>query len=168
METRLQEKQYDRNSLSISGLGGWLTLIQLGLIFSFLLALVNLFSYSIPSFYPETWDTLTSEHSLSYHPLWAPTIIFEFLMNVGIIIFSAYIIVNFYQRKLIVPRLMIVFYIVSLLIAMFEYVLMLQIPDWKELDDGSLIRDISKSILTCVIWIPYFLRSVRVKNTFVK
>lgn len=168
METRLREDQYDLTPLGKSGLGGWLIFIQLGLILTLLLALVNLFSYSIPSFYSETWTALTSKDSLQYHHLWAPTILFEFLMNIGIILFSAYIIVRFYQRKMIVPRLIIVFYSASLLISVFEYILMLQIPDWREIDDGSLAKDIAKGIFTCLIWIPYFLRSVRVKNTFVK
>jgi hypothetical protein len=168
METKLQEKQYDQLPLGISGFGGWLIIVQVGLFATVILSLINLFRYSIPSFNAETWETLTSVQSSYYHPLWAPTIIFEAFIDGGIILYSLYIILNFYQKKSVVPRLMISFYSLSLLIAVIEYLFMLQIPDWKEADDGSSIRDIFKSILTCVIWIPYFLKSVRVRNTFVK
>lgn len=43
-----------------------------------------------------------------------------------------------------------------------------QIPMARELADGSSIRDIARSAIACAIWIPYFIKSERVQNTFVR
>jgi len=63
---------------------------------------------------------------------------------------------------------MIIFYSVSLIIGVIDYLLVIQIPLASELEDGSSLRDIVKSVITCAIWIPYFMKSERVHNTFIK
>ncbi|WP_214629033.1 DUF2569 domain-containing protein [Paenibacillus agaridevorans] len=84
------------------------------------------------------------------------------------ILFSLYAIVSFYQKKAIVPRLMIIFYGISFLIGAIDTLLVYQIPAAKELDSGDSVMDIVRSFITCLIWIPYFLKSERVKNTFIR
>ncbi|WP_423805225.1 DUF2569 domain-containing protein [Paenibacillus illinoisensis] len=71
------------------------------------------------------------------------------------------------EKKSVLPRLMVIYYSVSLAVGIIDYLLLLQIPLAKELEDGSAIRDIVRSVLTCAIWIPYFMKSERVHNTFV-
>lgn len=63
---------------------------------------------------------------------------------------------------------MIIYYSVSLVLYMVDYILVLQIPMMRELEDGSGIQEIVKSVITCAIWIPYFIKSERVHNTFVR
>ncbi len=82
--------------------------------------------------------------------------------------FCIFILINFYRKKSTLPRLMIIFYSVSLIIGVIDYLLVIQIPLASELEDGSSLRDIVKSVITCAIWIPYFMKSERVHNTFIK
>lgn len=168
MEPLIEEQKTDYRPLGVSGLGGWLILIQIGLFLTVILLAVQLFQQIIPTFTTETWEMLTSKQSDYYHPLWGPVLIFEMVYNTLFLLFSVYTIFAFYSKKAILPRLMIIFYGLSLLVGIIDYLLLLQIPLAKELEDGSSIREIAKSVITCAIWIPYFIKSERVHNTFVR
>lgn len=63
---------------------------------------------------------------------------------------------------------MIIFYSLSLTVGIVDSLLLSQIPMARELADGSSIRDIARSAIACAIWIPYFIKSERVQNTFVR
>ncbi|MEK4661734.1 DUF2569 domain-containing protein [Priestia sp. FSL H7-0729] len=168
MEPHIPEQKTDYRPLGVSGLGGWLILIQIGLFLTVILLAVQLFQQIIPTFTTETWEMLTFKQSDYYHPLWGPVLIFEMVYNTLFLLFSVYTIFAFYSKKAILPRLMIIFYGLSLIVGIIDYLLLLQIPLAKELEDGSSIRDIAKSVITCAIWIPYFIKSERVHNTFVR
>ena len=167
METSLNDKKYDQLPLGVSGLGGWLILVQIGLYFTVILLIIQIAVYSLPSFSEENWRVLTSKESSLYDPLWKPLIVFETVYNLLFLIFTVYIIVLFYRKKSIVPRLMIIFYSASLLVGIMDYILLQQIALAKEIEDGSSVRDLVRSGITCLVWIPYFIKSVRVRNTFV-
>ncbi|WP_339308958.1 DUF2569 domain-containing protein [Paenibacillus sp. FSL k6-2145] len=168
MEPHIHEQKTDYRPLGVSGLGGWLILIQIGLFVTVILLAVQLFQQIIPTFTTETWEMLTSKQSDYYHPLWGPVLVFEMVYNTLFLLFSVYTIFAFYSKKAILPRLMIIFYGLSLIVGIIDYLLLLQIPLAKELEDGSSIREIAKSVITCAIWIPYFIKSERVHNTFVR
>lgn len=167
VEPPIEEQKRDYRPLGVSGLGGWLILIQIGLFLTIVLLAVQLIQQIVPIFTTETWELLTSKQSDYYHPLWGPVLIFELVYNVLFLLFSLYTVFAFYSKKAILPRLMIIFYSVSLVVGIIDYLLLLQIPMASELEDGSSMREIAKSVLTCAIWIPYFIKSVRVRNTFV-
>ncbi|WJH30608.1 DUF2569 domain-containing protein [Paenibacillus sp. CC-CFT742] len=167
MEPPIEEQKRDYRPLGVSGLGGWLILIQMGLFLTIVLLAVQLIQQIVPIFTTETWELLTSKQSDYYHALWGPVLIFELVYNVLFLFFSLYTVYAFYSKKAILPRLMIIFYSVSLVVGIIDYLLLLQIPMASELEDGSSMREIVKSVLTCAIWIPYFIKSVRVRNTFV-
>ncbi|MFD2117894.1 DUF2569 domain-containing protein [Paenibacillus yanchengensis] len=168
MEPNINEIRNDNVRLGVSGLGGWLVLIQIGLILTLIQLLNQIITVDLTIFTDGTWQLLTSKGSDFYDPLWKPTLIFETVYNILFSIFTLFILVQFYRKKGIIPRLMIVFYSLSLLVGIFDYIMLQQIPLAKELEDGSSIRDIIKSAITCLIWILYFLRSERVKNTFIQ
>lgn len=166
MESPLNEVKRDYSKFGVSGLGGWLVLIQIGLYVTIIRLVVQLFQYNLYSFTGDAWDLLTTKDSSMYDPLWKPIIIFEAVYNVLFLLFSIIILVQFYRKKLMVPRLMILFYSLSLGVGIVDYILMQQIDLARLLEDGSSIREIIKSGITCLIWIPYFLKSERVANTF--
>lgn len=168
MEPHIPEQKTDYRPLGVSGLGGWLILVQIGLFLTIISLAIQLVVYSLPTMTTETWELLTSEQSDYYHPLWGSVVIFETVYNVLFLVFGIYTIIAFYSKKSIFPRLMIMFYSVSLAVGIIDYLLLLQIPMARELEDGSSLRDIGKSVLACAIWIPYFIKSERVHNTFVR
>lgn len=163
-----QESMIEYRPLGVSGLGGWLILIQIGLWFTLVMLLAQISQSVLPILNTETWEILTSKDSGYYHPLWGPMIIFEAIYNILFLLFTVYVIVAFYRKKAMLPRLMIIFYSLSLVVGMVDYLLLYQIPIARELEDGSSVRDIARSAIACAIWIPYFIKSERVKNTFVR
>ena len=166
METNIQEKNNEYPLLGVSGLGGWLVLVQVGIYITIIMLLIQIFQYALPAFSAETWDILTIKQSEYYHPLWAPVIIYEAAFNILFLLFSIYILFNLYAKKIILPKLMIIFYSASLISGIIDYAALQQIPMARDLQDGNALRDILKSVVTCAIWIPYFLKSDRVYNTF--
>ncbi|MGE6575358.1 DUF2569 domain-containing protein [Paenibacillus xylanexedens] len=168
MEPHIQEQKTDYRPLGVSGLGGWLILIQIGLFLTIILLAVQLMQNTLPALTSEMWDIFVSKNSEYYHVLWGPLIIFEAIYNVVFLLFTIYIVVTFYRKKAILPRLMIIYYSVSLVLYTVDYILVLQIPMMRELEDGGGIQEIVKSVITCAIWIPYFIKSERVYNTFVR
>jgi len=151
----------------VSGLGGWLVLVQIGLYASIILSSIALFSDLLPSLDSEGWAYLTSESSEAYHPLWGPTIIFEIVSNAFVVLFCLYILFMFYAKKSVLPKLMIILYVVNVLFLMIDFALVQQIVNsFPELGENS-AKEVTRAILTGLIWIPYFLKSVRVRNTFV-
>ncbi len=156
--------------LGLSGLGGWLVLVQIGMYASMLLLIMTLFRDNLPALRSEDWELLTSKDSLFYDPLWKPLLIFETVANALLLVFIAYCLSNFYRKKAILPTLMIVFLSTSLLIGMADYGMVNQIDLVQEYDllGPDSVRDLGRSAIACAIWIPYFRKSERVKNTFVR
>ncbi|WP_055108570.1 DUF2569 domain-containing protein [Paenibacillus ihumii] len=167
-QTNVQETVDYTKPLGVSGLGGWLVLTQIGLFLTLVLGFLQLPEYFLSIFGTETWELFTSKDSVYYHPLWAPMLIFEAIFNSLLMGFTIFILIMFYQKKAILPKLMIILYSANLLFWIADIIMMYQIPLAREVEDGSSIRDVVKSAITCAIWIPYFLKSERVKNTFVK
>ncbi|MEK4508807.1 MULTISPECIES: DUF2569 domain-containing protein [Paenibacillus] len=165
-ETWVRESLPD--PLGVSGLGGWLVLIQIGLYITIIRLVVVFFQFILPMFSSGAWEVLTSQNSMAYHALWGPIIIFETVYNIIFLFFAVYILIQLYQKKSIFPRLMIIFYIASLLAVTIDIILMYQIPLAQQNSDVSSFNELFRSIFTCAIWIPYFIKSTRVKNTFTK
>lgn len=167
-QTDTQQPTTPLQPLGISGLGGWLVLVQIGMYLTILLLAIQIFQNNITAFEPDVWDALTSKDSSFYHALWAPTIIFELIYNVSFLLFTIVMLFMFYFKKAVFPKLAILFYIISLIVTVIDLILAYQIPLARELMDSSEYRDIFKAIITCAIWVPYFLKSERVQNTFIR
>lgn len=153
----------------LSGLGGWLVLVQIGLYLTILMLLIQLFNETIPTIQSEEWELLTTKGAEYYDPLWQPLLTFEMTANALMLLLCGYCLYNLYRRKAILPKLMITFYAANLVVILIDYALLNQIALVKELELMTTddIRDIIRTIITCAVWIPYFLRSERVKNTFI-
>lgn len=63
--------------------------------------------------------------------------------------------------------MMIGYILFSLLTSIVDYVAVSQIEILAQGNDGTFMREVTRSILYACIWIPYFIRSKRVRNTFV-
>ncbi|KWX74573.1 DUF2569 domain-containing protein [Paenibacillus jilunlii] len=154
--------------LGPSGLGGWLVLVQIGMIAMLFSLVLKLLNYNLPSFNAEYWGMLASKEGELYHPLWAPLIVFEAIANLLLLVLCVFTLVLFYQKKALLPRVIILLYCSSLFISVIDYIFLLNIPLARETSGGRSTRTLVRSVITCVIWLAYFRKSERVSNTFVR
>lgn len=152
---------------SIQGLGGWLGFFQFSLYASLLLGIISIFVNIIPIYESEVWETLTDPSSVVYDPLWKPLIIFETVGNIISMLLILLILVLLYAKKSMLPKVVIGMMIYNILLVAVDYSLMQQISLVDQIEDANSTKEISRSILYACVWIPYFLRSKRVRNTFV-
>ena len=148
------------------GLGGWLVLVGLGIVISPIMVgwgmVQSASAYSVSS-----WHAVTSTATGAQHPLWAPLLIFELLSNLTFIGFCLLLIPLFFNKRATFPK----FYIVFLLFRAFEGLLdhfANQFIFGEKQAGTQDTRAIFQAIAPCFIWIPYMLKSHRVKATFVR
>lgn len=150
------------------GLGGWLILPAIGL-FAFPIRLAaSFYNDFLPIFQEGYWEVLTTPGYEAYHHLWAPLLIFEIIGNSLFIIFDIVLIVLFFTRSYRFPTLIIIFIATNLFFLAGDLVFAGLIPAMAAESDPESVKELTRSIITAAIWIPYFLVSKRVKNTFVK
>ncbi len=154
-------KRYDR-------IGGWLILVAIGLIISPVRLMVLIGRDLLPSFSSEIWTALTTPGTTIYHPLWAPILIFELVGNIGFIAFVSFVIVYFFRKRRVLPKMIIALLISNLVFILIDYFVVDLIPFVKSQNDTETLRELIQSIIACSIWVPYFLFTKRVKGTFVR
>jgi hypothetical protein len=121
-----------------------------------------------PIFRDGTWEKVTTPGPAPYHPFWAPLLIGEIVVNLGIIALSIYLLYLFFRKSSRFPKTYILFAIVS-----FAFVLVdalaaqVVLPD-QPLLDAHTARELGRSAIAAAIWIPYMIFSERVRNTFVR
>lgn len=149
------------------GLGGWLLLPMLGLILTPLACLAAMVQL-VTLFEPDTWQSLTASSGDTHHPLWMPLILFEAIYNIGFFVFAIYLLIKTFKKSAKAPQLFILFYAINLLMQFVDTGLFAIIGQtYPDLMDGNTYKDLGRAVVGSLIWIPYFKRSVRVKNTFV-
>ncbi|HKQ16067.1 MAG TPA: DUF2569 domain-containing protein, partial [Steroidobacteraceae bacterium] len=119
----------------------------------------------LPVFDPEIWQQLTEPGAGAYHPLWATVVIYELLANVGFLVFTLWLGYLFVRKSSRTPAIFITWLALNIAIQLVDLLLGAEIPavaDESAAGFGELIR----GIIQAIIWIPYFLRSERVRNTF--
>jgi len=160
----MEEKKEDPQ-----GIGGWLLLPLLGLIISPVRVAFLTYRDIWPVFSEEGfWEYLTTPGSADYHPLWAPVIVFEAVGNVVLVITGLVALWLFLRKSYLAPRWVIAWLALSLVLQVTDFVLLKQIPAVAEEYDPDAIKELARAVVGALIWIPYFLKSKRVKATFVK
>ncbi|MCM1991147.1 DUF2569 domain-containing protein [Oceanirhabdus seepicola] len=166
------QKHYleDENNIDedkdLKGLGGWLILIGFGLIFTILTAgnqLIKLYSL----FSKPIWTEITNKALDTYQALLAPLIIFETIANTILLLLVCILIINYFTKKKLFPKLMISMYSYNLVIAIIDFIFVLNLASVTSADITSSVMTLIKVLLVSCIWIPYFIKSKRVKNTFI-
>lgn len=151
-----------------SGLGGWLILPMLGLMFTPLRIGVALVVTFLPIFTEGYWEILTTPGSEAYHALWAPLIIFEIIGNLFFLLGSIVLLVLFFKKHCRFPKLMIIYLLLNVAYVGGDYFLSGLIPAVAEEEDPESIKELVRAVVAAAVWIPYFIKSERVKNTFTK
>ena len=145
------------------GLGGWLSvwliLTCLGLI---------RFIHDIDLHMFSSAESLTKPDSEYYHPLWKPLLIFEYFFQFFNPISFICLILLCASKSRFFPKVVIVIYSANLALVLFDAVSAMLISKAVNLELGFPWKEIIRSLFGVCVWIPYFLKSERVKATFVK
>ncbi len=164
-------KRYDIDSpprdIGPQPIGGWLVLVAIGLTLTPFNITVGLFK--MPDYWDSsTWARLISMSASTRELLTGLLLFIELLYNISMIVFSFLVMLLFYHRRTIVPRMVILLYGVSALFIPLDTMLAMKLnPDLFTSQTSSAYADTFRAMLVAAIWIPYFLKSQRVKDTFV-
>lgn len=150
------------NAYGPSGLGGWLVLVQIQLYFT-LFGLVVFFFDARSYYVPETINVLSAYNANSMN-----LINYQVTSNVLMFILTIAVLVLMYLKKKLTVHTMILMLVLNLVLLIVNYVLTLNWGLQDLQDPSSILRQAFRSLIGCAIWIPYFLKSVRVENTFVR
>ena len=154
------------------GIGGWLVLPLIGLVLALLSLLYNLFGNLLQAFRGDLWSAMTAPDSGFYSAYWPHYLVVSSVVNVAFIVCIALLLVGFLKRRRQVPLLMIVFYLAAIALGVFDFLSLRYLAKDAPLAQAALAQGafslLVRSAVPSLIWIPYFLRSVRVRNTFTR
>ena len=149
-----------------SSIGGWLIVIAIGLCISPLVQIGFIVANLIPIFTKGAWSVLTTPGSPAYHRLWAPMIMLELFMNLAFIVMEAILLFWLFKRSHRFPKVMIGYLFVVFFLVAFDYFMAQAIPVVAAQDNVDSRVTLIRAGVVCAIWVPYLLRSKRVKGTF--
>lgn len=153
---------------SPSGIGGWLILPMLGLIITPIRLAIVLLTIHVPIFTEGTWGALTTPGNPAYHQLWAPLLMYEVVGNVLFVAASIILLVMLFTKHHLFPKWMIIFYISNLAFVGIDFFAGDLIPVVAAATDMESVKELIRSVIGVAIWVPYFIKSRRVRNTFSK
>ncbi|OXM82864.1 DUF2569 domain-containing protein [Paenibacillus rigui] len=145
------------------GFGGWLYLVALGFLLTFGSSLFYLIDTLLPIYqngllfelYGENWK-------------YAVAIIYETAIHILFVIFPVFLFYLALKKKKLLRNMVINLYLINFAYNVSLYLITNSIEDMATHEFMSEQgRNIVKSLITCLIWIPYFINSKRVKNTYI-
>ncbi len=145
-----------------SGIGGWLILPIVHLALNALLIAFNAFAGIAEGY---GWIVPAGGAPPLPHDLDMALLAVSWF-EAGLLLYAAFCALQFFRRKAQLPYLMVGFYVLLLTMTIAEYFF----ADAVKTSPQSLSEPIRAAVRTATaaaIWIPYFLISKRVKNTFV-
>ena len=164
VDAPIQAELVDRGPV---GIGGWLILPLIGLIFTPIAAVVSLWTQYLPIFTQGIYERLTDPAFQNYHPLWGPALILELIAQIIFAAGSIWALVLLFRKSQLFPSVMIAFYALNVAYLAADTWLASQIPMLRAMNLGEIGGRLVIGLIAAAIWIPYMRISKRVKNTFV-
>ncbi|GMQ64196.1 DUF2569 domain-containing protein [Vallitalea maricola] len=144
------------------GIGGWLVLIVIGYIFTLLSTALMIFEiYNL--YIDGTVAALTEKKGDYYNPELFLLINFEMVINVLIFLFIVIILIFLFRKKRLYPKLAISLIIGNNIVVGLDHLFCNLIG--LETTGVELAQYVGR-LVAGVLWIVYFVKSKRVKNTF--
>jgi hypothetical protein len=144
------------------GLGGWLIIPCIGMVLGPIGTLVEL--VLVLAISASAWDTLTTPGTRSYVPGFAAFVAFEALVSVAWLAFTIVVAVFLFGTRRYAVRLMVIFLALQPVVRFIEALAGEAVMPGENEKAWSAVVG---GIVVASIWIPYFIDSKRVKNTFV-
>ncbi|MBI1891204.1 MAG: DUF2569 domain-containing protein [Burkholderiales bacterium] len=166
-KTQLNHQAAEQSPAEGRAIGGWLMFLLFGLIAAIIIAVMDLINIRELTT-TGRWMAMVEPSGYYYDPLWFWAYVFYGITDFAVIGFSSYLLYLFFCRSVRVPRLMVIWLIALFAIAVIDYVLATQIATLSEQGLWDRGKHIWRSIIGIAIWVPYFRRSMRVKQTFTR
>ena len=151
----------------LAGLGGWLILVGIGVVVGPIVLLARALYEFTSIFADGNWEAITTLGSEAYTPFLGPLIIFELIVIVGFFFALLYLAFLFFSKKMEFPKWYIRILAFSLFVAVADPLIVAALIPRLMIFDPGTIKDIFRAAIGAAIWIPYTLKSKRVKATFV-
>ena len=151
----------------LSGLGGWLILVGIGVVVG-PLSLLSQLTKSFHTFSPWNWQSLTHPGGVSYQPAWAPVLTFELLGHITMLILSVFAMALFFQKRRIFPRWFIALLLFHVIFVLGDLIGVQFLKTGSDVTSEKALKNVMQSMVGCAIWVPYMCVSRRVKATFVR
>lgn len=159
LSSSVDEQKYQK-------IGGWLYIVGIGVVLNPILYVYTIAqSVSVLSY--DVWRLITTPGTEVYHPMLAPLIVFELVTTVGFLVLSIAVAIYFFQKRKILPKLIITFLLSNLAFCVIDFLWVNSITLSVSLGADYLINWVYRTAIACLIYVPYFLKSKRVKGTFV-
>jgi hypothetical protein len=141
------------------GIGGWLILVLIGLAITPFRTLLIVIKDILP---------VIDSEIINNNPPLKGMIYSELIINLIFVVFSILLFILMLKKLKIFPSLIIVYFISNLFFVVIDMIAGSQIPIIREqgLNESSII-ELCRAIIGSAIWVPYFIYSKRVKNTFI-
>jgi transglutaminase-like putative cysteine protease len=139
-------------------IGGWLILVMFGMIIRPLSYLGLLISSRF-------FDSDYLRNISSVNDYWTLIHTYELIIVVTLFLFSIFLLVLFFSYRNSFPRIFIVYLSLSLILSLIDAIMVNTLVDTTQ---NTTLTTLIGNIVACMIWIPYFLFSHRVKETFIK
>ena len=164
----------------LQGLGGWLILPLFHLVFNagfVTFMFVTSFMHGYNAEPPQVGGSGTGDAAVRTGGIVAtfaePSMLASLgvaLLGLWVILYAIICLIRFFQKKKHVPKMMIGFYILLMSMTAANAAAIHFFPALveSEKDVHDAYTGVARVLVACVIWIPYFIRSERVKNTFVR
>jgi hypothetical protein len=149
------------------GLGGWLILIGIGVVFSPIRMVYFLATIILPIFTNGTWEALTNPESISYTPYWESLIIFELIFNIAMLIWSGYLVYLFFTKHYRFPLMYILIASATVIFIVVDELACAAIFSDQSLFDSNGLKVLIRSLFALIIWGLYLYKSERSRLTFV-
>ena len=150
------------------GIGGLLIVIAFGLCLSALQNLAYFLGSLAPFIRRSLWDTLTDPQSVRYHPHWKGFLIYQAVVSFSFVAANILTLVLFFQRRRVFPRVIVFLIPVLFLLGVVAHFWSGLIPAVSaSAEYGKEGHELVVKFIALHVWIPYFLLSKRVEETFV-
>jgi hypothetical protein len=152
----------------LQGLGGWLILVGFGLI----LGLIKVIAFVISTFMPvmegDFLATVSNPNAPEFIPNFVLLFYAELMVNTFLILMLIYLLYLFFKKNKSFPKNYIFISLFAIIVIPVDaYLVSVVIPNQK-IWEAETLKSFIQTLLSGAIWIPYMLKSQRVRNTFIE